>query len=136
MDAAPVSVGSAAKDVRGKAQGRLDRLRAAVPALGIATERKTLLFGSLDSHRQLTDRGIDANDVLRIVKRRARTAGLNQQICRHTFRATGITASWRAGGMLERAAATAAHESTRTTQLCTALRPWRTRAWRRPSPSR
>jgi integrase len=38
-------------------------------------------------------------------------------VCCHTCRATGITAYLKAGGTLERAAAIAAHESTRTTQL-------------------
>jgi len=50
-------------------------------------------------------------------KRYARRAGVTQRICCHTFRATEITAYLRAGGTLERAAAIAAHESTRTTQL-------------------
>jgi site-specific recombinase XerD len=92
-------------------------LDAYLTAAGIAGDRKRPLFRTLDRHRRLTDRRIDANDVLRMVKRYARRAGLNQRICCHTFRATGITAYLRAGGTLERAAVIAAHESTRTTQL-------------------
>ena len=52
-----------------------------------------------------------------MLQRRARRAGIKTHICNHTFRATGITAFLRAGGLLERAAIIANHASTRTTQL-------------------
>lgn len=58
-----------------------------------------------------------ANDALRMIKRYARKAGLSQHTCNHSFRATGITEFLLNGGTLERAAAIANHESTRTTQL-------------------
>ena len=46
-----------------------------------------------------------------------RDAGLDADICCHTFRATGITAYLDNNGTLENAQAMAAHESPRTTKL-------------------
>ena len=85
--------------------------------LGEDSDRKAPLFRTLDRHRQLTQTRIDPNDVLRMIKRYARRAWLSERIGCHTFRATGITAYLLAGGTIERAAAIASHESTRTTQL-------------------
>ena len=65
----------------------------------------------------LTDRGMTRNDVFRMVKRRAKAAGLPVGICCHTFRATGITTYLENGGTIEKAQAIAAHESPRTTKL-------------------
>lgn len=92
-------------------------LHAYIAATGVGDAKKTPLFRTIDRRRQLTPRRIDANDVLRMIKRYCRRAGLSEKICCHTFRATGITAYLLAGGTIERAAAIAAHESTRTTQL-------------------
>lgn len=86
-------------------------------AAGIVEDRKSPLFRTLDRHRLLTGNRVYPNDVLRMIKRYARRAGLSNHICCHTFRATGITVYLSAGGTLERAAHIAAHESTRTTQL-------------------
>ena len=58
-----------------------------------------------------------ANDVYRMVRRRALQAGLGQRISPHSFRATGITAFLRNGGTLENAQKIAAHRSARTTSL-------------------
>lgn len=52
-----------------------------------------------------------------MVTRRAAAAGIATSIGNHTFRATGITAYLKNGGVLERAATMANHASTRTTQL-------------------
>ena len=60
---------------------------------------------------------MNRNDVLRMIKRRAKDAGLPQTTCCHTFRATGITAYLENGGTIENAQAIAAHESPRTTKL-------------------
>jgi site-specific recombinase XerD len=65
----------------------------------------------------LTERGMTRHDVLRMIKRRAKAAGLPERICCHTFRATGITAYLENGGTIEKAQAIAAHESPRTTKL-------------------
>ena len=56
-------------------------------------------------------------DAWRMIRRRAKTAGIKAPIGCHTFRATGITAYLENGGTLEHAQAMAAHESPRTTKL-------------------
>ena len=52
-----------------------------------------------------------------MIRRRAAAAGIATKLGNHSFRATGITAYLKNGGMLEKAAAMANHASTRTTQL-------------------
>jgi integrase len=47
-----------------------------------------------------------------MLQRRARDAGLDTNICNHTFRATGIKTYLQNGGALERAAQIANHTST------------------------
>ena len=57
--------------------------------------------------RQGTDPDADGiglrgrNNALDMVKRRAKDVGLSEQICNHTFRATGITAYLENGGSSE-----------------------------------
>jgi site-specific recombinase XerD len=53
----------------------------------------------------------------KMLRRRAKLAGIDTKICNHTFRATGITSYLSNGGTIERAAHIAGHRSTRTTQL-------------------
>jgi site-specific recombinase XerD len=85
---------------------------------GIALDPNSPLFRSTRTKtRQLTERRVAENDVLRMVKRRCREVGLPLAIGCHTFRATGITNYLEHGGTLEIAAQIAGHESTRTTQL-------------------
>ncbi len=84
---------------------------------GIAADKKTPLFRSVDRHGRITERSLTRNDALRMVKRRARAAGLSTNTCCHSFRATGITAYLENGGTIENAQAIAAHESPRTTKL-------------------
>ena len=60
---------------------------------------------------------MNRNDVLRMITRRAKEAGLPATTCCHTFRATGITAYVENGGTIENAQAIAAHESPQTTKL-------------------
>jgi integrase/recombinase XerD len=86
-------------------------------AAGIAGEKKTPLFRSIDARRQLTDRPMTRGDALRMIKRRAKAAGLPDDTCNHTFRGTGITAYLEAGGSLEIAQQLANHASPRTTKL-------------------
>ena len=86
-------------------------------AAGIAEEKRLPLFRTLDRRRSLTDHRMHRSDVLRMVKRRARQAGLPTSTCCHTFRATGITAYLRFDGRLEHAQRIACHESARTTKL-------------------
>jgi integrase len=93
-------------------------LHAYLEAAGIAGEKKSPLFRSAAGKTQkLTDRPMDPNDALRMIKRRAKAAGLHEAICNHTFRATGITAYLEGGGTIEHAQAIANHESPKTTKL-------------------
>ena len=86
-------------------------------AAGIAADKKGALFRTVNRARQLTERPMHRNDVIRMIKRRGRGVNLPPGICCHTFRATGITAYLENGGTIEHAQAIAAHESPRTTKL-------------------
>lgn len=88
-----------------------------IEAAGLGDEKKVPLFRTLDERRTLTDRRISRHEVVRMIKRRAKAAGLPDNICCHTFRATGLTAYLENGGTIENAQAIAAHESPRTTKL-------------------
>ena len=92
-------------------------LDAYLEAAGIAQDRKSPLFRTIDRHRTLTANPMSRYDALKMIKRRARAAGLPADICNHTFRATGITAYLDNGGTIENAQAIAAHESPKTTKL-------------------
>lgn len=65
----------------------------------------------------LTRTSLPQPNAYAMVARRAAAAGIATSIGNHTFRATGITAYLKNGGVLERAATMANHASTRTTQL-------------------
>jgi integrase/recombinase XerD len=94
-----------------------DYLDAYIEAAGIVGEKKTPLFRSIDRHRRLTDRPMHRIDAWRMIKRRAKAIGLPEEICNHTFRATGITAYLENGGTIEHAQQIANHESPKTTEL-------------------
>jgi site-specific recombinase XerD len=65
----------------------------------------------------LTGNALWQQDAYRMIQRRASAAGIQTRIGNHTFRATGITAYLKNGGLLETAQQMAAHESPRTTGL-------------------
>jgi site-specific recombinase XerD len=88
-----------------------------ITAAGIGRDKKGWLFSSIRKGDKLTNHRMDTNDVLRMIKRRAKQAGLPYSTCCHTFRATGITTYLKSGGTLEHAQQIAAHESPRTTKL-------------------
>lgn len=88
-----------------------------IEAAGGDAHKKLPLFRSVDRRRRLSDRPMNRIDVLRMIKRRARAAGLPATTCCHTFRATGITVYIENGGTIEKAQTIAAHESPRTTRL-------------------
>ena len=94
-------------------------LDAYIRAAAIAEERNSPLFRTFDrkAARSVTRNRMNTNDVLRMIKRRARVIGLPIGTCCHTFRATGITAYLENGGTIEKAQVIAAHESPRTTKL-------------------
>ena len=93
-------------------------------AARIGEDRRGPLFRSCEPGRRdaLQDRAMSRVSALKMIKRRARKAGLPAEICAHSFRGTGITEYLRNGGDLEVAARIAGHESTRTTQLYNRLR--------------
>jgi site-specific recombinase XerD len=81
-------------------------------------EKKSPLFCSAAGKTNtLTRNRMSRTDVLRMIKRRARDAGLSVSTRCHTFRATGITAYLENGGTIEKAQMIAGHESPRTTKL-------------------
>ncbi|MCB0127153.1 MAG: tyrosine-type recombinase/integrase [Caldilineaceae bacterium] len=84
---------------------------------GIADEKKSPLFHIANRQRLLISLRSNRREVWGMVKRRARQAGLPENICCHTFRATGITTYLENGGTIERAQQIAAYESPRTTKL-------------------
>jgi integrase len=93
-------------------------LDAYLEAAAIGEAKKSPLFRSARGRTgELTESAMDRVDVYRMIRRRARDAGLDADICCHTFRATGITAYLENGGTLENAQAMVAHESPRTTKL-------------------
>jgi len=84
---------------------------------GISNERKLAIFRTIGRDRHLTANRMHRTDALRMIKKRAEQIGLPDDICCHTFRATGITAYLNNGGTLEKAMHIACHESARTTKL-------------------
>lgn len=85
---------------------------------GIASQRTLPLFRTFGGKgRSLTEKPLTTLAIWQMIKRRAKQAGLPEEICCHSFRATGITNYLQNGGTIEVAAQIAAHESTRTTQL-------------------
>jgi site-specific recombinase XerD len=96
-----------------------EALRAYIDAAGIAEDRKGWLFRTSRGHdgNILSDQKMGQSDAWRMIRRRAKAAGIDAPIGNHTFRATGITAYLANGGALEHAQEMAAHESPRTTKL-------------------
>lgn len=92
-------------------------LDAYIEAAGIEDDKRGPMFRTVGRDRNLTQTRMHRIDVLRMVYRRARAAGLDVHACCHTFRATGITAYLENGGTIEKAQQIAAHESPRTTKL-------------------
>jgi len=93
-------------------------LDAYLHAAEILDAKKTPLFRSANWHTgALTELAMHRVDVWRMIRRRAKGADIDAEMCCHTFRATGITAYLENSGTLENAQAMAAHESPRTTKL-------------------
>lgn len=94
-------------------------LDAYLDAAGIRNTPKGPLFrtAARAPGRPLSENRMEQSEAWRMIRRRAKAAGLKTQIGNHTFRATGITAYLQNGGTLEHAQQIAAHESPRTTKL-------------------
>ena len=108
----------AASSIRCPATNLEAYLDAYLQAAGIVDAKRTPLFRSGRGRTgELTGSAMHRVDAWRMIRRRARDAGLDAEICCHTFRATGITAYLDNSGTLENAQAMAAHERPRTTKL-------------------
>ncbi len=93
-------------------------LQAYIEGCGLAGDPKGSLFRTIGRvSNKLTATPLAQPNAHAMVRRRAAAAGIKTKIGNHTFRATGITAYLKNGGVLEKAAAMANHSSTRTTQL-------------------
>jgi integrase/recombinase XerD len=85
---------------------------------GLWEDRKGPLYRTVSGKsRNLTNNYMAPADVYRMIRRRAKQAGITTPIGCHTFRAIGITNYLENGGTLERAQILAAHSSPRTTKL-------------------
>jgi integrase len=80
-------------------------------------QRKLPLFRTIDRSRNLTENPLDQSVVYRMLRRRAKAAGIQTEISAHTARATGITSYLENRGTLEQAQDIAAHADPRTTRL-------------------
>jgi integrase/recombinase XerD len=98
---------------------RLDQcLHDYIEAAGITDDVDGYLFRTARRKTgQLTTNPLFQQDAHRIIRRRAKAAGIETRIGNHTFRATGITACLKNSGKLEVAQQIANHESPRTTKL-------------------
>jgi len=98
---------------------RLDQcLHDYIEAAGITDDIDGYLFRTARRKTgQLTTNPLFQQDAHRIIRRRAKAAGIETRIGNHTFRATGITAYLKNSGKLEVAQQIANHESPRTTKL-------------------
>jgi integrase len=89
-----------------------------VAAAGIAGDKKGPLFRTAAGKtKTLTAKPMRESDAYKMVRRRAKDAGIETPIGCHSFRATGITNYLENGGTLEKAQVMAAHSSPRTTKL-------------------
>ncbi len=85
---------------------------------GLAKDPKGPLFPTISrGTRELSQMPLPRQNAWDMIRRRAKAAGITAPINNHTFRATGITAYLKGGGVLEKAQVMAAHASTRTTQM-------------------
>jgi site-specific recombinase XerD len=89
-----------------------------VKAAGIEADPKGPLFRSAPGTGPgLTRKPLRTADVWRMIRRRAKQAGIKTKVGCHSFRATGITNYLEHDGTLEKAQQMAAHASPRTTKL-------------------
>ena len=93
-------------------------LDAYLKAARIEKDQKGFLFRTAPGRSNaLTQKPMRQADVWRMIRRRAKDAGIKTKIGCHSFRATGITVYLEGGGTIEKAQQMAAHESPRTTKL-------------------
>lgn len=97
-----------------KAEAYLDTY---IEAAGIEQEKKSPLFRALTPRREISGNRLERRNCWEMVKRRAKQAGLPDEICNHTFRGTGITVFLENGGSIEDAQRMANHADVKTTKL-------------------
>ena len=101
--------------VHHKAEEYLD---AYIEAAGIGDQARGPLWRKgLKNTGTLQNKALTRFDAFHMIRRRALAAGISEEICCHTFRATGITVYRKNGGTLADAQQIAGHSSARTTQL-------------------
>jgi site-specific recombinase XerD len=81
------------------------------------TKKKPLFLTTRGRSAVLTDRRMTRIDAWKMVKRRAKKAGVNIAISNHSFRGAGITNYLENGGDLLEAQRMAGHADPRTTRL-------------------
>lgn len=81
------------------------------------TKRRPLFLSTRGRTGILTNRRMTRQDAWRMVRRRAKHAGIKGDIANHSSRGTGITNYWENGGNLAEAQRMAGHADPRTTRL-------------------
>ena len=93
-------------------------LREYVTEAGIHADRDGPLFRALNRDGSLSSRRLDRRRAWEMLGRRARAAGIKEDICNHSFRATGITAYLEnPDARVEVAQYLAGHADPKTTKL-------------------
>lgn len=86
-------------------------------AAGIALEKDTPLFRTMNRSRQLTDRALNRIEAAAMLKRRLKAAGLPPNLCCHSFRSTTATDLINQGVPLEDVQYLLGHADPRTTRF-------------------
>jgi site-specific recombinase XerD len=86
-------------------------------AAGIALEKDTPLFRTMNRTRQLTDRALNRIEAAAMLKRRLKAAGLPPNLCCHSFRSTTATDLITQGVPLEDVQYLLGHADPRTTRF-------------------
>jgi integrase len=89
-------------------------------AAAISDQKHSPLFRTFKGKGKgqvMTLNRLNRKEAWSMIQRRARQAGIREQISPHSFRGTGITVYLDSGGSLEHAQQIANHESAKTTKL-------------------
>ena len=100
-----------------EAAGGTDLFPFEVSSKGRVTKRQPLFRSSRGRSGKLTSNRMSRQDAWRMIKRRAKQAGITNKVCNHSFRGTGITNYLENGGSVQEAQRMAGHSDPRTTQL-------------------
>lgn len=93
-------------------------LKEYVQAAGIEDNKNGALFRTMDRRRNLTQTRFHRTEAWYMVRRRAKQADIDTDVCNHTFRGTGITAYLEhSEARLELAQQMAGHADPKTTKM-------------------